>query len=118
MSQPGKQRNQGPFPWKIHPIWRGIGFLFLVIIPVISLGIADLIIPLLEEPLPEYLTQTVSFPWIGGIDMFYARGILTLVISIALFLLISILASIVYSLFGGHRNEQLARFTKKYPRDR
>jgi hypothetical protein len=115
MSRRGKQ---GPFPWKIHPIWRGIGFLFIVIIPVISLGLADSILPLLEEPLPEYLTQTVSFPWLGGVENFYARGILTLVLSIALFLLISILGSIVYSMFGGHRNEELARFTKKYPRDR
>ena len=118
MSRSGKQRNRGPFPWKIHPIWRGIGFLFVVIIPIISLGLADLVLTLLDEPLPENLTQTVVFPWIGGVENFYARGILTIVLSIALFLLISILASIVYSLFGGHRNEELARFTKKYPFDR
>lgn len=118
MSRAGKQRNQGPFPWKIHPIWRGIGFLFIIIIPVISLGLADQILPLLEEPLPEYLTQTVVFPGVGGVENFYVRTILTIVLSIAIFLLISILASIIYSMFGGHRNEELARFTKKYPRDR
>lgn len=118
MSNGGRQRNRGPYPWKIHPIWRGIGFLFIVIVPLISLGIADLILPQLDEPLPEYLTQTLTLPGIGGVENFYARSILTIVLSIALFLLISIFASIVYSLFGGHRNEELARFTKKYPRDR
>ena len=45
-------------------------------------------------------------------------GWFVFVLSIALFLLISIFASIVYSLLGGHRNEELARFTKKYPRNR
>ncbi len=118
MSKINKNQNREPFTWRIHPIRRGLGFLFIVIVPLISLGLADLIIPQLDEPLPEYLTQTISLPGIGGVEKFYARAILTLVLSIALFLLVSVVASIVYSVFGGHRNEELARFTKKYPHDR
>ena len=116
MSQGRRGGNQGPFPWRVHPIWRGIGFLFIVIVPFIALGIADMLLPLLNQPLSDFLAQTVTIPGIGAVDNFYARAALTLILSIALFLLISILSSIVYSLSGGHRNEDLAKFTKKYRR--
>lgn len=116
MSQSNKNKNQGPFPWRVHPIWRGIGLLLIVIVPIIALGITDMLLPLLDQPLPEYLAQAVTIPGIGAIENFYARAVLTVILSIALFLLISIMFSIVYSLSGGYRDEDVAKFTKKYPR--
>jgi hypothetical protein len=116
MSQSRKNKNQGPFPWRVHPIWRGIGLLLMVIIPFISLGITDMLLPLLDQPLPDYLAQAVTIPGIGDVETFYARAVLTSILSIALFFIISILFSIVYSLSGGYRDEDMAKFTKKYPR--
>jgi hypothetical protein len=29
-------------PWKIHPIWRGIGCLMLILIPIVSYAAADI----------------------------------------------------------------------------
>jgi len=116
MTKSRKSKNQGPFPWSVHPIWRGIGFLFIVILPFIALGLADTLLPLLDQPLPDYLAQTVAVPGIGDVENFYARAVLTVILSIALFLLISIFFSIAYSVSGGHRDEDLAKLARKYPR--
>lgn len=112
----GKKR--GAFPSGIHPVWRGIGCLFIFIVPIISLGLADTLLALVDEPLPVVLAETVTIPGFGEVDNFLGRLLFTGVLSIAVFLVISIVASIFYELLGGHRNEDLARFTKRYPRDR
>ena len=113
-----RQKERGPFRWRVHPVWRGIGCLFIIIVPLISIGLADTLMSLIDEPLPVVLAETVTIPGFGEVDNFLGRVLLTAVLSIGVFLVISIIASIFYALLGGHRNEDLARFTKRYPRDR
>ena len=38
-----------PIKKEVHPIWRGIGFSFIILIPLISIGLALLLINLNEE---------------------------------------------------------------------
>lgn len=36
-----QQQQSAARPWKIHPIWRGIGCLMLILIPVMAYAAAD-----------------------------------------------------------------------------
>ena len=106
---------RGPFPWRIHPIWRGIGFAFLIIIPTISVGVADLLLLQMEEPLPGILARTLVLPGIGELHNFWGRVLLAFLISIVLFLLLYVLGAILYSILGGKRDEEKAAYIKKEP---
>lgn len=48
-------------PWKVHPVWRGIGFALIILIPIMSWAGADILMgggsPL---PLPEELYKPVN----------------------------------------------------------
>lgn len=111
-----KLPGPGPFPWRVHPIWRGIGCLLLVIVPIIALGITDWLLTLFEEPLPSQLTQTLVIPGLGSFENAYGRILLTIFFSFVLFLLFSIVGSLFYSLLGGQEDEDLAEFTRRRPR--
>lgn len=97
-------------PWQIHPIWRGLGCIMLVLIPIISfLGsyimttegiITDLGIP---YP-PEFTRLLFSFNLMGTA---YDIDIMTLVITVLLIIIgfaaLMILYSIMYSVLGPPR---------------
>ncbi len=112
-NRPNSKRSV--IPWRVHPIWRGIGCLFLIIVPIVSLGLADLLIERIDDPLPEILTRPLTLPGIGMIDNFYARILTVTIISIGLFLLLSILGSILYSALGGSEQEKRAEMIKRDP---
>lgn len=38
------QQESKPRPWKIHPIWRGIGCILMVLLPIMSLAGAILLV--------------------------------------------------------------------------
>jgi hypothetical protein len=40
MSRSSRYRVKRERPWKIHPIWRGIGFVWLILLPVMSYAAA------------------------------------------------------------------------------
>jgi hypothetical protein len=60
-----------PRPWKVHPIWRGIGCILMVVIPVLSYAIAGelvkansangwIYVPIqLFQPIPIPILRTV-----------------------------------------------------------
>lgn len=113
MSANFPNQNRGLFPWKVHPIWRGIGCAFLVIVPVISLGLSDILISNIEDPLPALLARTLILPGFGEAENFLGRIIIALLISIILFLILTVFGSIMYSILGGRKQEkQAARFKK------
>jgi hypothetical protein len=69
-SQQYKQGKQER-PWKVHPVWRGIGCVLLLIIPIMSWYGAALLLNSNERVvLPPELTRVVVIPaiHIGEID--------------------------------------------------
>jgi hypothetical protein len=100
-----------------HPIWRGIGCILLIVIPMISYTAADLLV---QENfrqgwviLPPYLNLPLSIPSISipsvgitpaiNISYFFANLTVTVVFALILFTIISIVYSIVYRASGGGR---------------
>jgi len=91
-------------PWKIHPIWRGIGCLLILIIPVMAYAGAVVLVNMNSEkgwlPTPRELTQTVTLPVFGPVDNFYSVLIMTFLLAIIGFGLVTIIYSIIYSAVG------------------
>ena len=98
--------EEGPFPWKVHPIWRGIGCIFLVIIPIISFGLSDFLLTEIEELLPELLARSLSILGVGEFENFLGRLSITVFLSILLFILLSLFGSVLFSLMGGKKQEK------------
>jgi hypothetical protein len=71
-------------PWKVHPVWRGIGCLMLVIIPVMSYAGAVLLVQANIEQrwltIPREFMRQVSIPYLGTVDHLIAVLIVTLVL--------------------------------------
>jgi len=111
----GQRANKrlGLFPWRVHPIWRGIGCSFLIIIPIISYGISEVLIELIDEPLPDLLSRSLELPIIGSVEAFLGRIVFSVVLSVALFLLLFVLGSIFFLLLGGKGQEDQAASLKR-----
>lgn len=86
----------------IHPVWRGIGCLLMILIPLISMAAADVIINsnLDTIAIPNVLRTTVDTGILGEIRFFPAKLLLALVISVGLFAFVSVVYSILYSATG------------------
>lgn len=108
----GRRRASGPFPWRVHPIWRGIGCLLLILIPIISYGLAELLLAWLDANNPNFTRMLAANPNFLGNPLFI-KGAITLVLSVAIYLVFSTVSSLFYSLLGGHRDEEIAEHTPK-----
>lgn len=92
-SQKDKPRHRG-----VHPVWRGIGFLLIFIIPVLSYAAA---LVTLEEnakrawvAIPQELISPVVEP------MLYAKIFLTVIFMFILYGIITFISFVLYSAFG------------------
>jgi len=94
-------------PWEIHPIWRGIGCLLMIIIPIIAYAGAALLVKANFSqhwvPVPADLAQTVYLPIIGGVPNLYALLIVTAVLALFGYGLMTIIFSIFYGMVGPPR---------------
>lgn len=110
MSVSRSHRNRGPFPWSVHPIWRGIGCLLLIVLPLVAYGLTDTLIALAQANSVAVAQAIKNNPSV--IEQPYFRIIFTAVITLVLYLLFSIFVSLVYSLAGGPLNEEVASMTR------
>ena len=99
--------RMGDRPWKIHPIWRGIGCLLMLVIPVMAYAGAVLLVEANSKqhwlPMPRELAQTVSVPYLGDIKSFYATLIVTVLLMLIGFGVMTIIYSMIYSALGPPR---------------
>lgn len=105
-----RKPTRDPFPWRVHPIWRGIGCILLIVLPVVAYGFTDLIVAWALAN-----NQTLAEGARANPDLLanpYFKGVFTLVLTLILYLVFSILGSIVYSLAGGPLNEEVATMTR------
>ncbi|MEX2161987.1 MAG: hypothetical protein WD751_08745 [Anaerolineales bacterium] len=91
---------------QLHPIWRGIGCLLIILIPLIAYGLADFLLKYLMGQNPS-LASSLLHPLPGELSQFQVQLGATVVLSILLYLVISILGSLLYSLLGGSRNAEV-----------
>jgi hypothetical protein len=105
--------------WEIHPVWRGIGCLLMIIIPVISyVGAVMLVRENTRRAwvqVPEELSGWVDFSPIYRVlpalqplfdslgRIYYIDLILTVLLTVAGFALLTVLYSMIYSATGPDR---------------
>jgi hypothetical protein len=114
------QREREQRPWKIHPVWRGIGCALLLLVPIMSWYGTKLFLQSNEKVvLPWELTTVVTIPYthVGEIDKmigeinhyFNATGFVfgqiffTIIFSIIGFGLIALIYAIMYKVAGPSR---------------
>lgn len=92
-----KQKKTG-----IHTAWRGIGCMLMVLIPIISFAAADVIIEsnLGIIAIPLSLRATVNTIVFGYVRYLPAKLMLGVVITVALFALLSVVYSFMYRASG------------------
>jgi hypothetical protein len=99
-----KQQSKSK-PWKIHPIWRGIGFVLMVLLPIMSLAGAILLV---RENFrqgwvnfPGWMLESFVLPSIGRV--FVADLLLTLVLLVIGSGVLTLGYGFVYRLVGPPR---------------
>jgi hypothetical protein len=101
-------------PWKIHPIWRGIGCLWFLISPVLAYAIASLVVKYdLKSgffPIPFDLARTVTIPLSRFFSInnlvvpnLYANLLVSAVLLLVGFGVVMVIYAIIYSLMGPKR---------------
>ena len=91
--------------WRLHPIWRGIGLLLLVLIPFIAYGFSGMLLDYIVDRSPD-LPQNPN-QIIMGVDNLYLQIGVTLILAILFYLIITLIASAIYSLSGAREREDL-----------
>jgi hypothetical protein len=98
------RKEEAPKVRKIHPIWRGIGFLLIIIIPFISF-IGALI--LIDENakrgwyrIPADLVFRFNLPLIGTDPLLLMKIILTLIIMFLIYIVFLLFSFLINSIFG------------------
>jgi len=84
-----------------HPIWRGIGFAMIVLVPTISFVLSDELLKNWQNSIPGFtlpgnLRRTIEVPIYGEVDNFWGVLILTGIITLAVFAIFSTINALVY----------------------
>ena len=103
-----KYRRDDRSEKQTNPIWRGIGCILLLITPIVSFAIANLLFTygIIQRyiNLPPELRRTVILPGVGtSVPFFYGTLALTLGIAIALFAVVFVVYSAMYRVVGPSR---------------
>jgi hypothetical protein len=97
--------NFPPRPWSVHPVWRGIGCVFMVILPIMAYTVAVILVRenFIQQwvSIPRELTSSINIPNVGRIYLLdILLAIVLLVVGMGLF---TIIYSAIYRLFGPPR---------------
>jgi hypothetical protein len=91
-----------PRPWDVHPIWRGIGCLLMVLIPIISFAGATLLVRENVQQkwvqIPDELKGSFVVPSIG--QVLFADLAVTIILMVIGFGLLTIVYALFYRMFG------------------
>lgn len=94
-------------PWDIHPVWRGIGCVLLVLIPVMAYAGAVLLVQMnLQQhwwATPPELMQAVNLPGLGAVEHLFANLLVGFVLTLVGYAILVFLYSFVYRLVGPPR---------------
>lgn len=119
-SKEDRERSKWP-----HPIWRGIGIVMMILTPLVSFALADILVQYMDKnmrdfTLPDILLKSVEVPFYGDVKMFGGVLILTAIVTLAIFAIIFTINAIVYSIFREQNlmalESEPQRFKKKKKR--
>lgn len=93
-------------PWDVHPIWRGIGCILVILIPIMAYAGAVVLVRENFEnnwvALPPELTGSLVIPYLGA-TVYYAEIAATFVLMFFGFGVLVVIYSFLYSLVGPPR---------------
>ncbi|MCK4899705.1 MAG: hypothetical protein KAS38_13055 [Anaerolineales bacterium] len=88
----------------VHPVWRGIGCVLMILIPIMAFAGAVLLVQAnLEQkwlPTPYELAQPVLLPYFGRVNYLYSYLLVAVILSLIGFALLSVVYALVYNLIG------------------
>lgn len=91
-------------PWDIHPIWRGIGCLLMILVPVMAYAGAVLLVQANVSqgwvPIGTELAQTVTIPNVGSFKYLFANLLVAGILAVLGFGLIVAIYSLIYKAVG------------------
>lgn len=110
-----RQRGRSAiFNWEVHPVWRGIGCVMMVLVPALAYGIATTVFGQYWPAELGLKTDPITIRFLGTYEKFWiVVGLSTIVLIPTLLALLATLASLMYSLMGGDRTERVGRFLPK-----
>lgn len=92
---------------KIHPIWRGVGFAFLVLIPLISYAATEVLVQQNQKlgffPWPYDIVAKPGDLIYNGDPLLYFKILITIAFMLVLFAIFSLITFMVNSAFGAPR---------------
>lgn len=92
---------------RIHPIWRGVGFAFIVLIPILSYAITELLLQQNAKsnwfPMPYDLMARPGNFLYNGDPLLYLKIILTVTIVLAFYAIFMLITFLINSAFGSPR---------------
>jgi hypothetical protein len=108
----GRQVTSQDRPWKVHPIWMGIGCLLLILIPIISYAGAALLVQANIEArwiaVSADLMRTITIPVLGlKIPHLLANLLAAFVLALIGFGVLMIIYAIIYSIIGPEKYSPL-----------
>lgn len=97
-----------PRPWKVHPIWRGIGCILVVIFPFLAYAASDILVQMnLDQgwyPFPRELTRSFFFAPLGlNLQHFYGNLMVTALLLLIGFAVITVVYALIYAVMGPKR---------------
>lgn len=115
----GDQQN---FP-RPHDVWRGIGCILMVVIPLMSFGISTVLIPWMKVNidgfrLPPELSADIELPLIGMVQDLWGVLTLTVFLTVTLYALLAIFNAMIYSMTASKNMTALTAPPKKYKKKR
>ncbi len=102
-TQKDSSRREGP---KIHPVWRGVGFALMILIPVISYAAMEVLLAQNDSNgwvalTPDMMAQPGQFLYsIIPDPMLYVKGVVFLIILMVLFAIFSFASFLLTGMFG------------------
>jgi hypothetical protein len=103
----------------VHPIWRGIGCLLIIIVPIVAFAASTMLvqqgIPQQYIPMSRDLATQINVPLFGFLPLYYVL-IITGVISILGFVVITVIYSFVFRVGGSSRYGPLDADPKQFKR--
>ncbi len=83
-----------------HPVWRGIGFLMMILIPLLAFGLADIAVNYFRTQgniLPiELSSDVIDIPLYGPVADIKAVLLVGFVIALVLFSIVAIINAVMY----------------------
>ncbi len=89
---------------EVAPVWRGLGCIFMILIPILSILAANWLIPLNVTngwvPIPAEFRAGLTLPGFATIPYFFAKLGLAIVIAFIFFSLYTVFYAFIWKMFG------------------